>query len=278
MKQYIFLSFIVGITFLFASCDGRTNPEWNEQYKENNMYIVKFKPEAYKYRNNVIMVADKDGKYYMRSLKNGGTCREFFMGRSPFSVIDTTILDTVHYTATRIDTIKKDTLRYDTIRIDTLHRGGWYLVDWKWGLPLRYTHLVLPMMWKDVRKPDEKYYRSDFEAAASNIISKIAVVKRSDIDKLMLIAPAPKAETPGSWGRTSGGISTDYLAPVYLNRYYSKQDIPDVIDQKGDWQYTLQDFLDERHRQDSLQEVYRLRLAAILYSDMESFIVKEVEQ
>ena len=285
MKRNFLFFIIASISLFMVSCEDHTNPEWTEQYKENYMYIVKFKPEAYEYRNNVMMVTDKDGKYYMRSLKNGGTCREFFLGHSPFIEVDKTILDTVEYTAIRsidtiklVDTIILDTIRYDTIRIDTLHHGGWYLANWKWGLELRYSHVVLPLMWKDVRKPDEKYYRSDFEAAATGIIDKIGIVKRSDIDKLMHITPEPASDTPGPWGRTSGGISTDYLAPVYLSRYYSKQDIPDVIDQKGDWQYTLQDFLDERKRQDSLQEVYRQRLATLLYSDMESFIVKEVEQ
>ena len=285
MKRYFLFFIIASMSLLMASCEDHSNPDWTEQYKENYFYVVKFNPFAAVYRDNVMMVTDKDGKYYMRSLNNGGTCREFFMGKSPFIEIDKTILDTVEYTAIRridtinlVDTFKLDTILYDTIRVDTLHHGGWYLVDWKWGLELRYTHVVLPMMWKDVRKPDEKYYRSDFQVITSDIISKIGVVKRSEIDKLMHITPAPAAEGPGPWGRTSGGISTDYLAPVYLSRYYSKQDLPEVIDQKGDWQYTLQDYIDERQRQDSLQEIYRQRLATLLYSGMVNSIVTVIDK
>lgn len=226
---------------LLGSCQSKNNPEWKEEYKEASFYVVKFNPLAAAYRPNVMLVPDSKGHYRMRSLANGGTCREFIYGHSPF---------------TEIDTIQH-----------------WYLADWKWGVLLSKNHVVLPLRWVDVAKPDEVYSRADIEVAASGIIDKLGIVKRSEIDQFLYLTPAAAQETPGSWGQTSGGISTDHLAPVYLSRYYSTQDIPAVIAQKGDWQYTKEDFLRERLRQDSLQEVYRERLAQLIYANMGNFVI-----
>ena len=239
---------ILGLMLLsvigLVSCN-HNNPDWSEQYKEASFYVVQFDPLAAQYMPNVMLVPNSKGEYKMRSLQNGGTCKEFFLLHSPFSRVDTT--------------------------------QGWYLADWKWGLYLSKAHTVIPLEWKDVRDPDASYVRSDFTPVASGILKRIAVVKRSDIDKTLGIEPAPASETPGSWGRTSGGISTDYLAPVYLSRYFSSQDIPDVIDKKGDWKYTKQDFIAERLRQDSLQNVYRDRLATIIYAGLDNSVIRIVE-
>lgn len=216
-----------------VSCN-RNNPNWKEEYKEGKYYLVKFNPQAVEYRLNVMLVPDSKGVYRIRSLQNGGTCKEFFMMHDPFLKIDSACT--------------------------------WYLVDWKWGLYLSYAHCVLPMRWVDVREPDASYVRSDFESAASGIIDTIAVALRSDIDLRSGIIPAPEATTAGPWGRTSGGLSTDHLAPVYLSRYFSTQDVPEVIDRKDEWEYTKQDFLNERLRQDSLQSVYRARLEQLIYN------------
>ena len=124
-----------------------------------------------------------------------------------------------------------------------------------------------------MRNPDASYVRSDFEVAASGILETYGYVSRKEIDLILNVQPAPAAETPGSWGHTSGGISTDHLAPVYLSRYYSVQDIPQVIDSKGDWKYTKADFMAERLRQDSLQEVYRERLATLIYAGLGNNII-----
>ena len=134
----------------------------------------------------------------------------------------------------------------------------------KWNLAANYNNVVIPMPWDAVRQPDAKYVRSDFKVIESNVFAKCSTIKRSEIDRYLGITPAPAADYPGPWGRTSGGISTDHLAPVYLNRYYSVQDIPDVIDRKGDWTYTKEDFLKERKRQDSLQNVYVKRLVTLI--------------
>lgn len=241
-RSYLYL-FILLIGL--CACDNKSNPEWTEQYNEAMFYVVKFNPLAAAYIPNVMLVADSKGNYRMRSLQNGGTCKEFIIGKTPFILVDTV--------------------------------QNWYLADWKWGVLLSYNHAILPMRWYDVTNPDNSYVRSDFEIAASGIIDKYGIVKRSEIDHYLHIEPAPIASEAGSWGRTSGGISTDHLAPVYLSRYYSTQNIPDVIDKKGDWQYTKQDFLKERLRQDSLQEVYRKRLATLIYSGMVNSVVHVVE-
>lgn len=245
MKQiYCYLLVLLG--FAITACNNGNNPEWAEQYKEGTYYIVKFNPLAASYYGNVMLVQDANGEYKMRSLANGGTCRELFLGHTPF---------------TQIDTVEH-----------------WYLADWKWGLYLSYNHVVLPVRWQDITKPDEKYVRSDFETTASNIINRFGTIKRSEIDRYLGITPAPAADYPGPWGYTSGGISTDHLAPVYLNRYYSVQDIPDVIDQKGDWKYTKEDFLKERKRQDSLQNVYTERLATLVYEGAVDIVIHEAQR
>ena len=233
MKRLLLYLLFLPVCACFVACN-QNNPAWKEEYKEGKYYLVKFNPLAVEYRPNVMLVPDSKGVYRMRSLQNGGTCKEFFMMHDPF------------------------------IKIDTVR--NWYLADWKWGLYLSHTHCVLPMRWVDVRQPDATYVRSDFESAATGIIDSIAVAYRGDIDLRLGITPAPAATTPGSWGRTSGGISTDHLAPVYLSRYFSAQDIPEVIDRKDEWEYTKEDFLAERLRQDSLQAVYRERLAQLIYS------------
>ena len=289
MKRIQFILIATVLAGIFTSCDDKTNVDWTEKYEEGTYYVVKFNPFKVDYYQNVMMVPDENGKYYMRSLKNGGTCREMFMGNRPFIAVDSIRYDTfpdIRVDTIHIDTIRTDTsltIRFDTIHVDTIkvkktQFGPIYLVDWKWGLALSYSQLVLPMQWKDVRQPDERYYRSDFDVATQNIIDKIGVVKRSDIDRILNITPAPAAENAGPWGRTSGGISTDYLAPVYLSRYYSVQDIPEVIDQKGDWQYTKQDFIQERIRQDSLQTVYSKRLLKLVCMGIEYSVIKIKEQ
>ena len=218
--------------FLLISCN-QNNPEWREQYREASCTVVNFIPEAGFHRLEVMLVPNSKGEYRMRNLSTGGTCREFIIGRDPFIKVDSNAV--------------------------------WHLADWKWNLSISLNHVTIPLQWTDVQKPDNVYVRSDFEISASNIINRFGTIKRSEIDRYLGITPAPAADYPGPWGRTSGGISTDHLAPVYLNRYYSTQDIPDVIDQKGDWKYTKEDFLKERKRQDSLQSVYRGRLEQLIY-------------
>ena len=235
---YLLLLPVLGL----ISCENN-NPEWKEQYKEGGYYLVKFDPFAAEYRPNVMLVPDSKGNYRMRRLQNGGTCKEFIITHDPF------------------------------IKIDTVQ--NWYLADWKWGLELSYAQAVIPMRWVDVREPDATYVRSDINLIASGVISRIAYITRRDIDRFAQADTAPAATTPGPWGQNSGGISTDHLAPVYLSRYYSTQDIPNVIDRKGDWQYTKEDFLQERKRQDSLQNVYRERLTQLVYSGLINAAITE---
>ena len=235
-------AFVLAIAAIGLAACNPNGPEWKEQYQEGKYYVVKLNPLAAAYHHNVMLVPDSKGNFRMRDLSQGGTCKEFIIGHDPF------------------------------IRVDTVQ--NWYLVDWKWGLLLSYSHSVLPMRWVDVRQPDAVYVASDFTSVASGVISTIGVVKRSDIDQYLYITPAPATDEPGSWGRNSGGISTDHLAPVYLNRYYSTQDIPNVIDKNGNWQYTKQDFLTERKRQDSLQNVYKERLAELIYAGVGSLVIK----
>ena len=227
-------SLFIGVllTLGLVSCNQNV-PEWREQYREASCTVVNFIPEAGFHRLEVMLVPNSKGEYRMRDLSTGGTCREFIIGRDPFIKVDSNAV--------------------------------WHLADWKWNLSISLNHVTIPLQWTDVQKPDNVYVRSDFETSASNIINRFGSVKRSDIDRYLGITPAPAADYPGPWGRTSGGISTDHLAPVYLNRYYSVQDIPEVIDQKGDWKYTKEDFLKERKRQDSLQSVYRGRLEKLIY-------------
>ncbi|MDY6380060.1 MAG: hypothetical protein SPK90_04610 [Bacteroidales bacterium] len=237
-REYLLLLLLPLLGLL--SCNNN-NPEWKEEYKEATFYVIKFNPLAASYQPNVMLVPDSKGDYRMRKLSNGGTCREFIIGRYPF-------------------------LQVDTVQ-------NWYLADWKWGVILSMGHVAIPLRWVDVHNPDASYVRSDFEVAASGIIEKIGVVKRSDIDYFLHIEPAPAAESAGTWGRTSGGISTDHLAPVYLSRYFSVQDIPEVIDRKDNWEYTKRDFLEERLRQDSLQGVYRERLEKLIYAGMGDIVI-----
>ena len=234
MKHPLFLkhSSLCLLLCLLCACTG-TDPEWSEQYKEATLTVVKFSPtQTTEWSGNVMLAPDANGVYTMRKLSNGGTCREFIIGKNPLSRVG--------------------------------DPQAWFLADWKWGLNLSYVHAVLALRWEDVRRPDDTYVKSDFTAVNNNIIWQYGYVKRSDIDKFLGIQPAPAADTPGPWGFSSHGISTDHLAPVYLSRYFSSQDIPDVIDKKGNWQYTKSDFLAERLRQDSLQEVYRTRLKQVL--------------
>lgn len=239
LSLYLLLLPLLGL----LSCESN-KPEWKEQYKEGGYYLVKFEPLALQYRPYVMLTPDSKGEYHMRRLQNGGTCKEFFLTKDPF------------------------------IKVDTVQ--NWYLADWKWGLELSYAQTVIPMRWVDVHDPDASYVRSDFSALASGIITQIAYVSRHDIDKYAQADTASAATYPGSWGQSSGGISTDHLAPVYLSRYYSTQDIPAVIDRKGDWQYTKEDFLQERKRQDSLQNVYRERLEQLVYSGLISLVITPV--
>ena len=243
MKRGYFFLLLMPLFGLF-SCNNN-NPEWNKEYKEGVYYVVKFTPEAAAYIPNVMLVPDSKDVYRMRSLQNGGTCREFIIGHNPF-------------------------MRVDTVQY-------WYLADWKWGVLLSRVHQVIALRWVDVREPDATYVRSDFVASATGIIESYGYVKRSEIDLLSHVQPAPASEAAGSWGRTSGGISTDHLAPVYLSRYYSTQNIPQVIDQEGEWQYTKQDFLAERLRQDSLQKVYCDRLEQLIYSGYSNNIIHFVQ-
>lgn len=230
MKHY---SLFMGVllTLGLVSCDQNV-PEWREQYREATYTVVNFIPEAGFHRLEVMLVPDSKGNYRMRNLSTGGTCREFIISHDPFIKVDST--------------------------------AKWQLADWKWNLCISLNNVTIPLQWTDVQKPDNVYVRSDFETTARNIINRFYTIKRSNIDRYLGITPAPAADYPGPWGRTSGGISTDHLAPVYLNRYYSTQDIPDVIDRKGDWTYTKEDFLKERKRQDSLQNVYVKRLATLI--------------
>ena len=227
LRKIIFILPVV----LLAACEAN-GPEWREQYREATYTVVNFIPEAGFHRLEVMLVPDSKGNYRMRNLSTGGTCREFIISHDPFIKVDST--------------------------------AKWQLADWKWNLCISLNHVTIPLQWTDVQKPDNVYVRSDFETTATNIINRFYTIKRSNIDRYLGITPAPAADYPGPWGRTSGGISTDHLAPVYLNRYYSTQDIPDVIDRKGDWTYTKEDFLKERKRQDSLQNVYVKRLATLI--------------
>lgn len=237
--KHLWKAIFVLPVFLLISCN-QNNPEWREQYREASCTVVNFIPEAGFHRLEVMLVPNSKGEYRMRNLSTGGTCREFFLGHDPFIKVDSNAV--------------------------------WYLADWKWNLSISLNHVTIPLQWTDVQKPDNVYVRSDFETSASNIINRFGTIKRSEIDRYLGITPAPAADYPGPWGRTSGGISTDHLAPVYLNRYYSTQDIPEVIDQKGDWKYTKEDFLKERKRQDSLQSVYRGRLEKLIYMGAETII------
>ena len=230
--KHLWKAIFVLPVFLLISCN-QNNPEWREQYREATCTVVNFIPEAGFHRLEVMLVPNSKGEYRMRNLSTGGTCREFIIGRDPFIKVDSNAV--------------------------------WHLADWKWNLSISLNHVTIPLQWTDVQKPDNVYVRSDFEISASNIINRFGTIKRSEIDRYLGITPAPAADYPGPWGRTSGGISTDHLAPVYLNRYYSVQDIPEVIDQKGDWKYTKEDFLKERKRQDSLQSIYRGRLEKLIY-------------
>lgn len=231
MKHLCKAIFVLPV-FLLISCN-QNNPEWREQYREASCTVVNFIPEAGFHRLEVMLVPNSKGEYRMRNLSTGGTCREFILGHDPFIKVDSNAV--------------------------------WFLADWKWNLSISLNHVTIPLQWTDVQKPDDVYVRSDFETSASNIINRFGTIKRSEIDRYLGITPAPAADYPGPWGRTSGGISTDHLAPVYLNRYYSTQNIPEVIDQKGDWKYTKEDFLKERKRQDSLQSIYRGRLEKLIY-------------
>jgi len=237
-------TFFVSLSLLTA-CTENNNPDWTEKYEEAKFYVVKFTQSGAPYKNNVMLVPNAKGQYRMRSLLNGGTCKEFFIGSSPF------------------------------IRVDTTQ--NWYIADWKWGLLMSRNHIVIPLRWQDVRQPDAGYVKADFEMLTAGIIDRFGIVKRSDIDRLMHIEPAPAASQPGTWGHSSGGISTDHLAPVYLSRYFSAMDVPDIVDKKGDWTYTKADFVAERLRQDSLQEVYRKRLEQLIYSGMVNSVVQFVE-
>lgn len=245
MKQLFIILQISILGIAMVACDNNT-PEWKEQYKEGTYLVVQFNPQAAKYRPNVMLTPDKNGAWRMRNLAEGGTCREFIYKKTPF------------------------------IKVDSIQ--NWYMVDWKWNVALGYNHVVLPMLWTDVTKPDATYAYSDFEVVATGIIEKYGYVKRSEIDKIIHIQPAPAASTPGTWGYTTDGISTDHIAPVYLNRYYSTQDIPAVIEKRSDWEYTREDFLLERLRQDSLQDIYRERLATLIYSGMVNSVVHVVEK
>ena len=168
------------------SCGSGNNPDWKEQYKIGTYCVIKFNPLAAAYRPNVMLVPDDKGEFRMRKLSNGGTCREFIIGRYPF-------------------------LQVDTVQ-------NWYLADWKWGVILSMGHLAIPLRWVDVHNPDASYVRSDFEVAASGILETYGYVKRNEIDLILNVQPAPAAETPGTWGYTSGGISTAHLAPVSPSR------------------------------------------------------------
>lgn len=238
-RRYLFMLVLPLLGLL--SCNSGNNPDWKEQYKTGVYCVVKFSPLATAYEPNVMLVPDNKGEFRMRKLQNGGTCREFIIGRYPF-------------------------LQVDTVQ-------NWYLADWKWGVILSMGHVAIPLRWVDVHNPDASYVRSDFEVAASGILETYGYVSRNEIDLILNVQPAPAAEVPGSWGYTSGGISIDHLAPVYLSRYYSVQDIPQVIDSKGDWKYTKADFMAERLRQDSLQEVYRERLATLIYAGLGNNII-----
>ena len=240
MKRGYLLLLLLPLLCLI-SCGSGNNPDWKEQYKIGTYCVIKFNPLAAAYRPNVMLVPDDKGEFRMRKLSNGGTCREFIIGRYPF-------------------------LQVDTVQ-------NWYLADWKWGVILSMGHVAIPLRWVDVHNPDASYVRSDFEVAASGILETYGYVSRNEIDLILNVQPAPAAEVPGSWGHTSGGISTDHLAPVYLSRYYSVQDIPQIIDSKGDWKYTKADFMAERLRQDSLQEVYRERLATLIYAGLGNNII-----
>ena len=101
--------------FGLLSCSNN-NPDWSEQYKEASFYVVQFEPTAFEYMSNVMLVPNSKGEYRMRSLQNGGTCKEFFLFHSPFMQVDTT--------------------------------QHWFLADWKWGLYLSKAHSVLQLQWK----------------------------------------------------------------------------------------------------------------------------------
>ncbi len=217
------------LTLGLVSCNQNV-PEWREQYREATYTVVNFENRGDIER--VVLFQTGQDEYRIRDLSTGGTCREFIFETKPYIILN----------------------------------DDWILLDWKWNLAVSYNNVLITMPWEAVRHPDATYARSDIYAMTmtSNVIKKYSIIKRSKIDRYLGITPAPAADYPGPWGRTSGGISTDHLAPVYLNRYYSTQNIPEVIDQKGDWKYTKEDFLKERKRQDSLQNVYVKRLVTLI--------------
>lgn len=227
MKKYFVYLMTLLLALGFVSCNQNT-PEWKEQYREATCKV--FLPGLGFDKKRVMLFPTSEGEYRIRDLSTGGTCREFIFETKPYLYI----------------------------------KNDWVLIDWKWNLAMSYSNVVIPMPWEAVRHPDARYVRSDVQVMASNVFDKCSTIKRSEIDRYLGITPAPAADYAGPWGRTSGGISTDHLAPVYLNRYYSVQDIPEVIDQKGDWKYTKEDFLKERKRQDSLQLVYLKRLEQLI--------------
>lgn len=128
--------------------------------------------------------------------------------------------------------------------------NDYFLVDWKWGnFIYKPSNVLIDVAWQGVQDR-QQIWDLQTDVISSNFIYKWGSTNRADIDRYLNITPAPDKDYLFN-------VSTDHARPVFLGKYHTLSDLD-----KG--QYTVDDYMHEVARQDSLQNVYIERLKQII--------------
>ena len=145
---------------------------------------------------------------------------------------------------------------------------GYRLVDWKWGLLFDSQAMLLNVSWDDLEDSQQCWNANG--VYHEKFVGKLGYVSRGEIDKFLKINPSPADRYSKIWGGAGENssilelVSLDYAKPWWLYGFQSLSEMPDTLRTFGNEIYTKADYMAEVARQDSLQDVYVLRLSTII--------------
>lgn len=131
---------------------------------------------------------------------------------------------------------------------------GYYLVDWKWGdFIYKPSNVLIGIAWQDVQDRHE-IWNLQTSVVSSDFIIDWGSTTRLKIDKYLQQTPSPKED--------GYSVSSDHIRPYWYGTYHSLTEIQD--DLSHDTYYSVDKYMSEVARQDSLQNVYIERLKQII--------------
>lgn len=131
---------------------------------------------------------------------------------------------------------------------------NYYLVDWKWGYFIYHpSNVLLDVVWTDVNDRQELW---DLETSivSSDFIEEWGAVNRNNIDSYLQITPAPNDKHIN--------VSTDHISPPWYGYFHTLTEVQESLTKEES--FSVDDYMNEVKRQDSLQLVYVERLKQII--------------